>query len=166
MHLEKIQHYIRDFKIIALAIFFCVAAWLGFQLSFDNTIIVPVWPAAGVGLAFLIILGRDSWPGIAIGALITQIFANWNNIFLSAQDMIILGVLVSLGATLQAIAGNFLYKKFIYIEGESFSKAKDSFSFLFIAFAISLISAVATTGALILTGINYKIIGFFSFTQT
>jgi signal transduction histidine kinase len=153
MRVEKIQQYIRDFKIITLIIFFCLAAWLGFQLSFDNTMNIPVWPAAGVGLALLIILGRDAWPGIAIGALITQVFSNWNNIYLTAQDMIILGVIVSIGATLQAIAGNFLYKRFIFTQGNPFSKAKDSFSFLFIAFAVSLISAITTTTALILPGV-------------
>ena len=113
MRLKIVPHFIRDSKILAIVVLYCLAAWCGFQLSFDNTANVPVWPAAGMGLALLILLGRESWPGIAIGAMITQIYANWNNIFLTPQDMVIIAVLVSLGATLQVIAGNFMYNLFI-----------------------------------------------------
>jgi len=153
MQLIKLRNYFRDFKILTIIVLYCTLAWLGLQLSFGSTLSIPVWPAAGVSLALLIIMGRENWPGIAIGSLIATIFAYWGNLSLNDNHIIILVSLISIGATLQALVGNYLYKKAIKDNEEPFTKTKHAFSFLFIALTVGVIGAVFTTGALLITNV-------------
>ena len=46
-----------DFRIVAVATFYLVAAQLGLWLVFPGTGNYPVWPQAGVALALMILLG-------------------------------------------------------------------------------------------------------------
>lgn len=139
----------RDFRIILLALIYSIGAWIGFQLSFTMPLNIPIWPSAGIGLAFLIILGKDSWPGISIGALITQIFFYWNTDAYSPQYMIAHTALTVSGVTLQAILGNHLYNKLVASSQIiPFSKSRDAFRFLFIALVVSTIGTTFLTGSL------------------
>ncbi|HEX3605910.1 MAG TPA: MASE1 domain-containing protein [Candidatus Dormibacteraeota bacterium] len=46
------------------------AARLGLTLQFPHTDIAPVWPAAGFGVAALLLGGPRLWPALAVGALL------------------------------------------------------------------------------------------------
>ncbi len=144
----------RDLKILLIAVLYCIGSFVGYQLSFDPPLFIPVWPAAGIGLAFLIILGRESWPGISLGALITQIFFFWGIADITPQFMILHAVITVTGITVQAIAGSLLYDKFIgALHSKPFAYSKDAFRFLFIALGVSLISTTFYTTSLFLTKI-------------
>ncbi len=95
----------RDIRIILLAAIYSLGSWIGYQLSFTMPLNIPIWPSAGLGLAFLIILGKDSWPGISIGALITQIFFFWNTGVLSPHYIIAHPTPPVKGSCLPAIIG-------------------------------------------------------------
>ncbi len=137
-----------DFKILFLAVIYCISAWIGYQLAFSAPQNIPVWPAAGVGLAFLILLGREAWPGITLGAIITQVFFYWGIESLGPEYIVVHILITVTGVTLQLLAGNFLYKKFIGNNKKPFSFSKDAFRFMFIALVVSLIGTTFYTGAL------------------
>ena len=144
----------KDLKIILLTLIYCLAAYFAFQLAFDTPLNVPVWPAAGIGLAFLILMGRNTWPAIALGTLLTQVFAYWHFAGVTSEFMILIAVLTASGTTFQVLAGNFLYKKFISSkEKTSFSRSVDSFTFLFIALFAGLIAPTMSMLSLYLTGV-------------
>ncbi|WP_410653962.1 MASE1 domain-containing protein [Amycolatopsis sp. lyj-112] len=61
--------------LIALAVTACyfAAGQIGIQWAIVRDQISPLWPAAGVALAVPMLLGPRYWPGIALGALLTNI---------------------------------------------------------------------------------------------
>ena len=144
----------RDFKIILLTLIYCLAAYFAFQLAFDTPLNIPVWPAAGIGLAFVILMGRDTWPAVALGTLLTQVFAYWHFAAITSEFMILIAVLTATGTTIQVLTGNYLYKKFISSKEKTpFSRSADSFTFLFIALFAGLIAPTMSTVSLYLTGV-------------
>ena len=62
--------------IFATAAAYFAAAWVGLRLAFEAQQVTLVWPTTGVALAALLLLGRDVWPGIALGAFAANAFAN------------------------------------------------------------------------------------------
>jgi signal transduction histidine kinase len=125
---------------------------LGHNLAFPETNSLPTWPPSGVAFALIILLGRSSWPGITIGALIGNLLAYWNHQELSTQSIIALSALISLAQTAEALVGNFLVKVWIK-DDYPFNRTKDTFSFLFVTMFISLIGAGIDTFALYINNV-------------
>ncbi len=74
----------------------------------------PIWPAAGVALAGILIYGNRILPGLIIAVLATQIYSfleisNIDKILLSIR----IGSIAALGSFIQAILGAKLIKRFI-----------------------------------------------------
>lgn len=61
--------------LVVLAVTACYAATaqVGLQWAIIRGQISPLWPAAGVALAVPLLLGVRYWPGISLGALLTNI---------------------------------------------------------------------------------------------
>ena len=55
-------------KPLLLAVLYYAAARLGLQLQFETTQATPIWPASGIALAALILLGSRLAPGVFLGA--------------------------------------------------------------------------------------------------
>jgi signal transduction histidine kinase len=144
--------YIADFKIVVIAVLYYLSAQLGHNLAFPETNSLPTWPPSGVAFALIILLGRSSWPGITIGALIGNLLAYWNHQELSTQSIIALSALISLAQTAEALVGNFLVKVWIK-DDYPFNRTKDTFSFLFVTMFISLIGAGIDTFALYINNV-------------
>jgi integral membrane sensor domain MASE1 len=62
----------------------------------------PVWPAAGIALASVLLLGYGVWPGIVLGAFLA-------NLLSPIPHMAAAGLAV--GNTLAALAGAFLLRR-------------------------------------------------------
>lgn len=83
-----------------------VAGWMGTLLATPPSNASPIWPAAGVALAAMLIYGEIVIPGIFLGALITQFYA-----FLEAGSLdklpvtLFLGTLAGFGSCMQAWVG-------------------------------------------------------------
>jgi PAS domain S-box-containing protein len=56
----------------ALAAVYFGAAKFGLKLSVAHGVITPVWPPAGIAIAALLLRGPQLWPGIAVGALLSN----------------------------------------------------------------------------------------------
>lgn len=60
-------------SIALLAAIYFAAGKFGLSLASDHTNVSPVWPPTGIALAVILILGYRIWPGIFIGALLTNL---------------------------------------------------------------------------------------------
>jgi signal transduction histidine kinase len=101
-----------------------------------------VWPATGVSLVALLLFGYRVWPGIAIGALVT-------NLGIGAPPAVACGI--ALGNTLEALAGAWAMKG---LTGgyPSFSRVRDVLVLIGLA-------AVASTGISATVGVASLRIG-------
>ncbi|HWZ84667.1 MAG TPA: EAL domain-containing protein [Thermoanaerobaculia bacterium] len=127
-----------------LAVVYIVAGKLGLTLAFQNASATPVWPATGIALAALVILGYRAWPAILIGAF----FVN-----LTTTGDVVSSVGIALGNMLEALAGAYLVTRFAGGR-HAFDRARDVFKFtLFAALGSTLISPTIGVGSLLLSGL-------------
>lgn len=59
-----------------ITISYIFGAHVGFQFSFLNSQVSPVWPPEGIALASLLLLGRVALPGVFLGAFLANFFNN------------------------------------------------------------------------------------------
>lgn len=144
--------YLPDFKIILAAVLYYLAARLGYFLAFKDTTDLPVWPPSGIAFALIILLGRSTWPGVALGVLLTNILAYWNNKDLGQESILAISSFIALGQTLEVLAGNYLVKVWIK-DSYPFKRAIDTFRFLFVALFMCLIGATFATLSLYFNGV-------------
>ncbi|MGW8379446.1 MASE1 domain-containing protein [Streptomyces sp. ODS28] len=54
------------------ALGYCVAARIGLlkQIAVESAVVTPLWPATGVALSCVVLLGLRVWPGIVLGDLL------------------------------------------------------------------------------------------------
>jgi PAS domain S-box-containing protein len=62
--------HLRSFALLFLV--YSAAAAAGLQWATVNGAASPIWPAAGIGLAGLLIGGRALWPAIAVGVIVSS----------------------------------------------------------------------------------------------
>lgn len=160
MNLNTLRKYTIDFKIVVLAIIYYLAAVFGYFLAFEGTIALPLWPPSGIAFALIILLGRKSWPGVAIGALIANAMAFWNMPDLHPQTVIAASCFIAFGNTLEALLGNYLVRNWIK-NPFPFLQTKNAFRFLFISILIAFIGSGISSFGLLVSGVvafnNYLI---------
>jgi PAS domain S-box-containing protein len=83
-------------SVAALAVVYVTAARLGLMMDAVAGFATLVWPATGIALAALLLLGFRAWPGVALGAFVA-------NLWTGASVPVALGIAV--GNTLEALAG-------------------------------------------------------------
>jgi signal transduction histidine kinase len=134
----------QDFGISVTTLLYFASSWLGLFLSFDQGFFFAICPATGVGIALILIFGKRSWPGIAIGAVIANTLVL--SVKLQADVVAVLAFSVSLSAVnvAEVLAGRLLIIRFI-AGGHPFSRAIHAFRFVFIAAAIALMTPLAGT---------------------
>lgn len=141
-----------DLKIILVAVLYYVSARLGYFLAFHDTTSLPTWPPSGVAFALIILLGRATWPGITIGALIANLMAYWNNGNLSAQVIIAISSMIAVGHTVEAVTGNFFVKRWIK-DDYPFKNTRNAFRFLFVTLFMCVMGAFIGTTSLFFNGV-------------
>ncbi len=134
----------RSAVVVALAAIYVGAAMLGLSLAYVHPSATPVWPATGISIAALLLLGRWAWPGIFVGAFVA-------NVWTSGAALPSLGIAV--GNTLEAVAAAWLVTR--YAGGShAFDRARDIFRFAGLAaLASTLISATIGPTSLCLAGL-------------
>lgn len=146
------KKYNADFKVIGVAIIYYLSAVFGYSLAFEGTTALPTWPPSGIAFALILLLGRKSWPGITIGALIANLMAYWNMPDLPAHTIIGISSSIAIGYTLEAILGNFLVKKWVN-ETRPFQTTKNAFRFLFITIFMAFIGSLIGSLSLLINGV-------------
>ncbi len=85
-----------------LAAVYVATARLGLMLDPAAGFATLVWPPTGIALATLVVMGRQVWPGIALGALVA-------NLWQGASGGVAVGI--ALGNTLEAVLGAYLLER-------------------------------------------------------
>lgn len=135
MSFQSALKYNRDARIIVAALAFYGAACLGHFLRFEGSVHLPAWPPSGVAFALVLLMGRDTWPGIAIGSLLASFLSPWMATELPVQGVITVAGMMALSHTLEAVLGATLLKKWVG-DKFAFDSSRGAFRFLFVAVAM------------------------------
>ena len=87
--------------IFGVGFLYFLCAKLGLMLALQGKSVTLFWPASGIALTALLMFGLRIWPGVFIGAIL----GNFAVGFLPALG-------ISLGSTLEAVAGVMLLRRF------------------------------------------------------
>lgn len=129
-------------KILALAIIYHLAARVGLKMAYVQFNTSPVWPPTGIALAALLIFGYDVWPGISLGVLLGSLLTG-------ADPAVAVGL--TIGNTLEALAGTYLLKRFIGFHN-TINRIRDAVGLAVVSMFSTIISATIGTTTLMLTG--------------
>src|SRR5262247_1844580 len=105
-------HYV--VPVLTLAAAYAIAGWLGLLLALPPGYATALWPASGLALAGVLMVGARVWPGIWLGSIMVNIgtafdATNAATLLTSAALLTSIGV----GAVVQAIVGAFLVQRFV-----------------------------------------------------
>lgn len=131
--------------VLALTGLYFVAGKLGLLLAFVHPSATAVWPPAGIALAAVLLLGRDVWPGIFLGAFLV-------NVTIAGGGGPLVSLAVAGGNTLEALAGAYLVQR--YAGGTlAFDHADDVIKYtLLAALGSTVIAATVGVASLVLGG--------------
>jgi PAS domain S-box-containing protein len=139
--------YLLRLGVVATA--YVVAGKVGITLSVAHGVITPVWAPSGIALAALLIFGRSLWPGVAVGAFLT-------NATSGAEPLVAAGI--AAGNTLEALAGSFLLEKVRF--RIDLGRVRDVLALVVLAAGLStLISATNGVAVLSVAGVARGSIG-------
>jgi PAS domain S-box-containing protein len=126
---------------------------LGRLLAPPPGIETVVWPPSGIALAALLILGNRVWPGIWLGAFLSNNWAAFDPTHLSvAVWQLATGMSIDTGSLVQSLVGANLMRRLIG-ERNPFDRVKDTLLFVGIALAMGLVGSVWGVLSLCLGGV-------------
>ena len=128
--------------IVLLAAAYLVAAKLSLLLAIPPGYATAVWPPSGIALAALLLLGVRAWPGIWLGAALTN---------LTVAGSPLVAVLIATGNTLEAVAAATWIQRSVK-RSDYFSSVEDVIRFMVLSALAALIAAVVGVVSLGLTG--------------
>ncbi len=121
-----------------------VAGKAGLMLANQNVSVSLVWPATGVAIAALLLLGQRAWPAIAIGAFLVN---------LTTTGFLVSSIGIATGNTLEALAGAWLVRRWAH-GWRAFERAQDILRFAFLGgFVATMVSATIGVLTLCLAGL-------------
>ena len=134
----------RDAGAIALlAAGYVVAGKLGLVITAVGGFATPVWAPSGLSLAALVLFGQRLWPGIALGALLVNLWAG-------ASAGVALGI--SAGNTLEAVLGAYALGRVPGFD-PGLGRLKDVLALLLAALLSTAVSATVGVSTLFLGGV-------------
>ena len=130
---------------IPLAAIYTLAGKLGLALAFVNASATAVWPPTGIALAAVLVFGPRVWPGIFLGAFLTNE---------TTAGSPVTSLLIASGNTLEALVGAYLVNRFA--GGRlAFENGRDIFRFVLLAgFVGTSVSATIGVTTLSLSGLS------------
>jgi diguanylate cyclase (GGDEF)-like protein len=125
--LRRLGTSVRVAAIGLLAPIYFVVGKLGLKLAFVHSSISPVWPAAGIAVAALLLLGIEVWPAIFIGAFLVN---------LTTAGNIATSLGIAAGNTLEALAAVYFVNRFARGR-HAFDRTQDILKFALLAGGVS-----------------------------
>jgi signal transduction histidine kinase len=129
---------------IALGVAYALVARLGLAMDAVGGLATLVWPPSGLALAALLLGGVRLWPGVAVGALVA-------NLWVGAAPLLALGI--ALGNTLEAVAGAALLARARHFRPSLDDLASVLRLVVFAALGSTLVSASIGSAAMVLAGV-------------
>ena len=125
---------------VVLLLIYLIAGKVGLLLGFYNKSVSPFWPATGIAIAALLLLGYRFWPSILLGAFLFNF---------TTTPSILVSFGVAAGNTLEGLAGAYLISK--YAKGKlAFTSINTTWAFFLVALIVPIISATIGVSSLIL----------------
>lgn len=116
--------------IIVLAVLYYFTAKWSLLLAFKNTNASPIWPPAGIALAFVWLFGYRVWPGIFIGASLANYTTFLAHNFSGPISTAIISGCIGIGNSLEAILA-FLFLERYLNNINTFYKVENIVKFIF-----------------------------------
>jgi PAS domain S-box-containing protein len=141
-------------ELAAVAALYVACAKIGFLVAIPPGNVTTVFPAAGVALAAILLLGMRVWPGVWFGSFIVNIWVLWS--LTKSFPPISIGVSGSIatGSTLQALAATYLIHRFIGPLNR-FARPNDTFRFVGIELLTCLIAPSIGVTSLCASGFSH-----------
>src|SRR5947208_3199342 len=125
-----------------LTVVYFIAGKLGLMLASLHASASPVWPAAGIALAALLVLGYRAWPAIFVGAFLVNV---------TTAGTVATSLAIASGNTLEAVCGAWLVNRFA--GGTTvFDRPQGVFKFALAAVVSTIISPAFGVTSLALAG--------------
>ena len=116
-------------QIAGLAASYFATGKLGTFLAIPPGYATAIWPPSGIALAAILIFGYRAWPGIFLGSFLVNISTSLVAGSISETAFsVMITLVISTGASVQAIIGAYLIRRFI---GFPIQLIKESEVFLF-----------------------------------
>src|SRR5262245_3689272 len=165
-HLRKVGRTATSFlhwgelplKLAAMAAAYYVVGRLGLLLAIPPGYATAVWPASGIALAGTLLFGYRVWPGILLGSFLINLRTSLDTTSTaSILNTTALAASIGLGASLQAIVGAFLIRRFTHYP-TAFVAARDIIKFLLLGGPVScLVNATWSVTSLLLSGVVHPV---------
>ena len=115
-------------KLAAMAAAYYVVGRLGLLLAIPPGYATAVWPASGVALAGILLFGYRVWPGVLLGSFLINLRTSLDTTSsASIINTTLLAAGIGMGASLQAIIGAFLIRRFTHYPTAFVEAAADLF---------------------------------------
>ena len=141
-------HWVAAFALTAVG--YALAGLLALALAIPPGYASPLYPAAGVALASVLIFGRRMLPAVALGAFAVNLWPGLQHAPFGASSLP-LPITVAFGAALQAFVGAALVARYAR-QPLTLSEPRDVAAFLLAASASCLVSTGVANVGLWLTG--------------
>ncbi|WP_083917264.1 CHASE domain-containing protein [Thiomicrorhabdus arctica] len=138
--------------ILALGLSYALVGYISLLLAIPPGYATAIFPSAGIALAALLLWGYRLLPGVFLGSLLLNLWVTLEHSPLTLTNLEFI-TSASIGATLQALAGAWLVRRFVGFP-TTLSKGKDIVSFMILTGPVaSIISAIFGVTGLYATGI-------------
>ncbi len=145
-----VSYYALALQIIGLALAYSVTGKLGTFLAIPPGYATAIWPPSGIALASILIYGNRIWPGIFIGAFLVNfsialVTGSLSEVFISVTTTLAM----SIGASLQAIAGARLVRRYAGFPNSLTREKEVLLFFLFGGILSTLVNSTIAVSALV-----------------
>lgn len=97
----------------ALSLLMFAGGWVGVKMMIPPGYASPLWPPAGIALAALFLGGRYLWPGIWLGATLSNFLVNIDFSGQLTTETVVSSLVIGTGSTLQALVAIALVKNYV-----------------------------------------------------
>ena len=153
IHVRKSRIIRHGGEILAFALIYYVTARLSLMLAIAPGYATSIWPPAGIALAAVLVFGDRAAPGIWLGSFLANVATSFDPIStVSLVESMLLPIGIGAGATLQAVAGAILIRRFVGFP-TSLQRERDIILFLVLGGPVScVVRASVEVTTLFLTG--------------
>ncbi len=141
-------------KLLLLACAYFIAGRLALLLAIPPGFASPVWPAAGIALASILIGGYKYLPAIFLGSLSVNLYAaSQSGADITSLTQGLLAASIAFGALLQALTGAYIIKRSTIIPSSLSTFSSVAAVFIYGGFIACLVNAIMGPSALLAFGI-------------
>jgi PAS domain S-box-containing protein len=140
-------------QIMGLAVAYFVTGKLGSYLAIPPGYATAIWPPSGIALAAILIYGNRVWPGIFLGSFLINFSTSLvANILAENFYSVFITLAIGGGASLQALAGAYLLKRFAGFPNSLSSEKQVLLFFIFGGLLSTLVNSTIAVSALVASG--------------